>query len=268
MADGQQIVGALVEDLIATPATPAAGKAKLYPKADKLWYALNSDGTEELLSNKAPTQTVLTGAGTYTSPTGCKAFRVRGVAGGGSGGGVGGSATQAGGGGGGASGGYFEKMMAAGSYAYTVGAGAAPAAAGFDGNTGNDTTFGSGGTLLTAKAGEGGNAGPLGTTALANSVARGGRAGAISTDASGGVSVLAGGTDGGYGIRTSATLANGGAGGSGPWGGGGPIKQSDGNGNDGRGPGSGGGGAAVQSVNTARAGGRGSDGTIIIDEYY
>lgn len=254
------------------PGTPAAGFGLIYPKTDKLWYTKDSDGVERLVNNKAPTRQVLTvGSGTYTTPAGCIGILVEGVAGGGSGGGAPGSATQAAGAGGGAAGGYFAKLIAspAATYAYTVGAGgAAPTAGANDGLIGNDTTFSAGGSLLTAKAGGGGNTGALGTTALAFSITRGGFGGAISTDAAGGAHVLAGGTDGLIGVRTSATAAIGGAGGSGPWGGGGNAKTGDGAGNAATGPGSGGSGAAVMSVNTARAGGAGADGIIIVTEYY
>ena len=215
------------------------------------------------LQIKAPTQQVLTvGSGTYTTPANCTAIIVEGVASGGGGGGQSGSATLAGMGSGGGAGGYFRKLIAspAGTYAYTVGAKGTGGATS-SGTAGNDTTFGSGGSLLTAKAGAAGT-----STGLASTVVflNGGTGGAVST----GGDVNVGGQPGGKGLRGSATSAHGGHGGDSIFGAGGFGAAENAAGGAAVGYGAGGGGASVASVNTARAGGDGADGVIIVTEFY
>lgn len=43
--------GAILQDEIATPSTPASGKAKIYPKSDNLFYQLNDGGIERRFAN-------------------------------------------------------------------------------------------------------------------------------------------------------------------------------------------------------------------------
>lgn len=211
-----------------------------------------------------PTRQILTvGSGTYTTPSGCTMIVVEVIGAGGAGGGVTGSATQAGGGGGGGSGAYASKLIVtpAGNYAYTAGAKGSGSAGGAGGN-GANSTFGAGGSLITAPGGTGGPASGTGTTININ---QGGAGGVVAT----GGDINCGGTDGATGARWAATQAVGGAGGSSILGGGG-TEQFSGNtaGNNATAYGAGGGGGQVASVNTARAGGNGLDGAIIVMEFY
>lgn len=224
------------------------------------------------LGVKAPTWQVFTsGSGTYTTPAGATAILVEVVAGGGGGGACPGNGTSGAAGGGGGSGGYARKLIAspAATYAYAVGAGGNGGAAGSNfGLAGSNSTFGAGASLITAMGGGGGDEGIVGTTALASALRGGGNGGAISTDAAGAPNVLSGGTTGQSGWRTSATVAMGGAGAPGPWGGGANKVTQNNQGAAATGPGAGGGGAAVGSNVTARAGGNGAAGIIIVTEFY
>lgn len=212
-----------------------------------------------------PTQQVLTvGSGTYTTPTGCTAIIVEVVAGGGGGGACPGHASQAAAASGGGSGGYARKLITTpdATYAYTVGAkGTGGAAGSNNGNAGSDSTFGAGGGLITAKGGGVGVLGALGTTVAFTGPVGGS---AVST----GGDVNAGGNPGDPGLRQSATVAFSGAGGASYFGGPGGTRDDDAAGAAATGPGSGGGGALVSSTNTARAGGDGADGVIVVTEFY
>lgn len=224
------------------------------------------------LAVKVQTRQKLTvGSGTYSTPSGCTLIVGHLVAGGGQGGGVAGSATQAGAGSGGGSGGeiWFAFASPAASYAYLVGAKGSTSVAGAnDGQVGADSTFAATTSLLTAKGGAGGIAGVLGTTTQV--VNRGGFGGVVATDAGSAAFVLGGGRNGGISLRWSATANMAGQGGEGPFGGagGGQSGNGDGFAAIATGYGSGGAGAVVASVNTAKAGGAGADGVLIVYEYY
>lgn len=247
---------------IATPTTPGAGFSYIYPKSDHLWYGLDSNGVERLLTSKAPTQQVLTvGSGTYTTPTGCIAIMVEVMASGGSGGGTSSSASNSAGGSGGGAGGYLRKLISApaATYAYVVGAkGAATAAGANNGNTGANSTFGT--SLLTAVAGGAGISMAFGT---AVSVSRGGINTAIST----GGDINGSGTAGEHGMRLSGAICCAGTGGATIWGSGGRGRDTASTGQDALGFGSGGGGATSVGAGD-NAGGNGADGLIVVTEYY
>lgn len=197
-----------------------------------------------------------TSSGTWTVPTGVTSVIVECWGGGGSGGG--GANTNYYGGGGGAGGQYSKKTITIdqGSYSYVVGASVVGVGRGSNGNTGNDTTFGS--TLVVAKGGAGGK-----------SYANGGTGGAGSTSNGVGDTVYAGGSGatkgsnyaggGGSGAGSSGTgnsstsstgasakSENGGAGGNG-------STASSGNGIDGSTYGGGGGGATRNGTSGAGA---------------
>lgn len=214
------------------------------------------------LGIKPPTVQVLTNtaSSTYTTPAGCTAIIVELVGGGGGGGACAGSATQAAMGSGGGAGGYTRKLIASPSatYTYQVGAkGTGGAAGANNGNGGSTSTFGT----ITALGGGAGVAGSLGTTF---GLTQGGAPAAAGANGD----VMCGGSVGGHGFRLSATGGISGPGGTGPFGGSANLQDADAAGDPGRGAGSGGGGAHVSSVNTARAGGDGSDGVIIVTEFY
>lgn len=211
-----------------------------------------------------PTQQILTvGSGTYTTPAGCTLLSVRMVGAGGGGAGVAGHASQAAHGGPGGSGAYVEALITSpdATYAYSVSAGGAGGTAGANnGSAGaGDTTFGT--ALLAAPAGGGGFTMAVGTTVEASNGGEGGTAG------SGGYLNL-GGQPGPFCLRLSATSTFGAPGAHSPLGIGGNRAGGNEAGNAGTGYGSGGSGGCVRSVNTARAGGAGAPGLIIVTEFY
>lgn len=206
------------------------------------------------------------GTTTYTTPAGCTKIRVVGIAGGGGGGGCTGTNSNSAAGGGGGSGSYFEKIFAVtASTGYTVavgtggggGSGTGPA----NGTTGNNTTITVGATTVTANGGLGGIAMAAGTTL--GTQALGGAGGAISTNGD----INLAGHAGFPGLRFSSALAVSGNGAPGLFGMGSPsgiITAAAGNNAGGYGAG---GGGACSLANTNRAGGNGSDGILIIEEY-
>lgn len=211
-------------------------------------------------------QTVCTATATsvYTVPSGVQCLLVEGVAGGGGGAGSAGSSTLAAIGGGGGSGGYFRKLFTATATAYTyiIGQkGTGGAAGANNGNSGTNTTFGAGVSLLTAFAGGGGFNMATGTNVAITS---GGDGGAVST----GGDVNAGGTSGEAGMRANASSTGFGAGANSYFAGGGLRATNNTAGSAATAPGAGGSGGRVESQNNARAGGDGANGIIIITEFY
>jgi PKD domain len=208
-----------------------------------------------------------TAGGTYTPTTGCKRVLVRMVGAGGGGGGVAGSGAGTGSaGGGGASGTYFEQVLSASPIvggAVTIGAAGGGGAAGANaGSTGGDTSIVIGGVTYTAK---GGGGGAPGTGGLAPPAHEGGgdpqsgsSAGDFTSADTGGQGLITG--------NAGGRPAEGGVGGSGRMGTGGKGADT-GTGNAATGFGAGGGGAADWQGSTAYAGGDGTAGLVIVDEY-
>jgi hypothetical protein len=195
------------------------------------------------------------------------AILVKMVGGGGAGAGV--NAYQSAAGGGGGAGGYLEKYITGISsstkYSFNCGAGGTGVSAA-DGNNGDSTQF----TILSVsyKAGGGKGGKYLAASDKSKTSAMGGAGG---TSVNGNIN--AGGAPGGWTWVRDGEQASSGAGGSSPFGGGGiGIAYTDNvagssvgyaaNGN-----GAGGGGACNGATATARAGGNGSPGLIIIYEY-
>jgi hypothetical protein len=193
------------------------------------------------------------------------AILVKMVGGGGAGAGVNAAASAAGGGGG--AGGYLEKYITGISsstkYSFNCGGGGTGVSAAA-GNDGDSTKF----TILSVSYKAGGGKG-------GKYVAGGGKTsvmgGAGGTCVNGYIN--AGGAPGGWTWLRDGEQSSSGAGGSSPFGGGGlGIAYSDGVagssvGNAANGNGAGGGGACNGTTATARAGGNGSPGLIIIYEY-
>ena len=206
---------------------------------------------------------VLTAGSSYTTPAGCTMIRVTLVAGGGGGGGVSNLASNAAAAGGGASGAVAIKTFLVApstAYTYAIGTnGTAGANTGGTGGTGGDTTFAVGGVTVTAKGGLGGVGMTYGT-ALAAVL---GGIGVIATNGD----VNGRGAPGQSGVRLSGTAAVSGAGGSSPYGGGGGGLITDAVGLAATGYGAGGGGACSLGT-SARVGGVGVQGCIIVEEYY
>jgi hypothetical protein len=208
---------------------------------------------------KLATVQIFTASGTWTRRLGNKAVRVTAVGGGGGGGGADGAASMASIAGGGASGGFAIKWVDVseiGSVLVTVGAFGAGGAAGA--NAGSDGGTSSFGSHCSATGGVGGSSGPAATTAGA---AFGGSGGAGSNG-----DINGGGSAGMPGIRLGGTASVPGVGAGSIMGGGG---QWAGNNSGGDATGYGAGGAAGHSNNaTGRAGGNGSPGIVIVEEFY
>jgi hypothetical protein len=207
---------------------------------------------------------VFTGSssGTYTTPANISAIWVRMCGGGGGGGGAAQAASQSAAGGGGGAGSYLEKYITSPSatYAYTVGAGGAGGTAGNNaGSNGTASTFGT--SLLTAGRGNGG----AGCPASASIQAVTGGSAVLST----GGDINGMGAAGFPGYTLSITLAISGQGGASVWGqgGGARIAEAAGLPSSATGLIGGGGSGGVCTGTTARAGGPGSDGAIIVFEF-
>ncbi len=210
---------------------------------------------------------IFTADGTYTRPAGLT-FAIVEVVGGGGGGG--GSADTAAGevssGGGGGGGGYARKLLTAAtitsSQTITHGTGGA----GNSGAAGDAGTTGSFGSLVT---GTGGGNGTISSASATGNSGTGG-AGGIGT----GGDFNAQGNGGGAGNASfgAAVRATGGVGGSSYLGGGARTLGSAGSGSAGKdGTNHGGGGSGAQSAEvggTAQAGGAGSDGIIVVTEFF
>lgn len=209
---------------------------------------------------------LVTATGTWTCPNGVGTIEVECIAGGGSGGSS--SGTSSGRGAGGQGGGYAWKpvTVTAGTvYTVTVGAQQSTAA-----TIGNDSWFGSTGTILA----KGGAAGVTGASAAATAAARvttggvgnqlqyggqGGNAGATNSGAGGGSANAN--ADGG---NASLNTAGGGASGWSVVGSGAAGVSGGSAGGAGVAPGGGGGGASSNNTST-RAGGAGARGEVRIE---
>lgn len=204
---------------------------------------------------------VFTANGTYTPSTGCKAVRIKLVGGGGGGGGAGGGSTVRSAGGGGSSGAYLEHWIEPGTDitggAVTIGAaGTAGASTGTAGGNGGDTSVVVQAVTYTAKGGTGG-AGCTTSTNYTLSVNP--QAGSTATD------IVSGGA-GTAGIANSGgAILVAGNGGSNPLGYGGVTATSSA-GSAGTGYGAGGSGGHHAGT-TDVAGGAGTAGIVIIEEY-
>lgn len=223
--------------------------------------ALRGDGTWGGVSSGAVLSDVkvFTSSGTWTKPTGLYAVLVKVVGGGGAGGGAQATASEYSTGSGGGGGGYSEKHILAASLGatetVTIGAGgtANSGAAGGDGGT---TSFGA---HLQATGGTGGLTLTKGSTAALGA----GVAGGIGS----GGDVNAAGNPSGPCSRGSGNTQSSAGGGSALGGGGLGIAVGSNPGNDGRAYGGGGGGACNAISQSARSGGAGAAGVVIVYEF-
>jgi len=209
---------------------------------------------------------IITANGTYTPTFGTKKVVLKMVGGGAGGGGAGPSPTGGRGtvAGGGASGVYIEKTITGAPIvggAVVIGAGG-NGGADATGDTGGDTTITINATVYTAKGGLGGKSGgnDLGppSVTLGGDIQGGSSAADFFKADVGGLGVFAGNVGGNISVG-----GNGGSGALGTGGRGGEITV----GSTGIGYGSGGGGGATWQDATARNGGSGAAGVVILDEY-
>jgi hypothetical protein len=202
---------------------------------------------------------IFTSSGTYTPSTGMVYCVAEVIGGGGGGGGSSGGSSASGGAGGGGAGGYGKSIFPAAtigaSQVVTVGAAGTGGSVGANnGGTGGASSVGA---LITSNGGAGGTNGT--SNAAVGSLNGGGGGG---TAASAQINVA--GQQGLSGVGYGSVSALGGSGGNGPFGtGGSQAIISAGNAATGRG--AGGGGAA--SLTTSFAGGNGSGGIVVIQEF-
>lgn len=234
--------------------------------ANSKFPATNSSGTLAMRAFSVVSQ-VFTASGTYTPTSGMLycIVEVIGSGGGGAGCASTGASTVAAGGGGGA-GGYSRKVISAAtigaSQTVTIGAGGTGGTGNAAGNNGNTSSLGA---LITAGGGAGGgNAGAAGVTTVSGGV--GGTGGSGDVNITGG----AGGVAFGAFVVASPAISSG-KGGDSAFGGGGISIAGTSTSNDGvagNNYGSGGSGAAnTNSQGSARNGGAGKDGVVIITEF-
>ncbi|MFH3036164.1 hypothetical protein ABK861_00545 [Enterobacter hormaechei] len=233
--------------------------------------ALKANTTGRLLNVRT-----FTASGTYTPTTGTKKIRVRIVGGGGAGGGAAASTSSVtlAAGHGGSAGTYGETGLidasSLSSVAVTVGS-AGTSSAGGNGTSGGASSFG---TFISAPGGTGGNYGASGTATfslvpdLAQTADCSGSSVLLNVPGEGGWGQMsfATGTAGG---TTTTSSAKGGRGGNSVLGGGGYALTNNSVPGSGTGYGAGGAGAATTYINgtSAVAGGAGSSGIVIIEEY-
>lgn len=206
---------------------------------------------------------VLTTGTSYSTGADCSMIKVKLQGGGGGGGGCTSVASAAAAAGGGGGGGYAEKTFPVSpstAYAYTIGAAGAGNSAAAGGN-GGSTTFVVGATTVTAPGGTGGPQAVAATTLTARA---GGAGGAVSTNGDVNTAGMPG--EPGTVLIVATPIVASGNGGSSQFGGGGLGLVAAGAGVAGTGAGAGGGGSAT-GASAARAGGAGTAGQIIVEEY-
>lgn len=206
-------------------------------------------------------QAFTSGSTTYTPTAGMKYCIVFGTGGGGGGGGVDGQGSGAdiasGGSAGATSIGLYSAAQIGASKTVSIGAGGtAGSTSGGNGGNGGDTTLSGG--LMTATGGNGGIGNSTATTSAPPSA---------TTAGSGGVVNLPGAPGSTGCIGTSSGFAVGGNGGGSFWGGGAPSLGPNAAGGTATVPGAGGGGANAYGNATARAGGAGAAGLMVIIEF-
>jgi hypothetical protein len=227
-------------------------------------HFLRGDGAWASLT--PPTQQIFTSDGTWNRPSGCRKVLVEVLGGGGGGGGCAGTAgSQGAAGGGGGGGGYASKLIdvtAISTAAVVVGEGGSGGSAGNNtGSTGETSSWDDGTNTVSAAGGVGGS----GSGALSGD-RFGGAPGAAGSGSGG--TVNADGSLGTWGfVSVSANNAVGGSGGPSRFGGG--AKGSSNAAGSASGPyGGGGSGGSINASGASKAGGAGSDGIVIVTEYY
>lgn len=209
-----------------------------------------------------PTTQFFTASGTWSRPAGCKKIKVCATGGGGGAGSAQGGTVQFGMSGGGAAGTFGEKWIdvtAIASETVTIGAGGAGGGTGAAeaGGAGGSTSFGA---HMTCPGGEGGNFTAAGSTAT-STAANGDTAAATGAD----FSVMGG--RGQQGVRMDGGVGFGGSGAPSMYSSGAYGVTNNATGRNAVGHGGGGSGCGSNNA-TVRAGGSGSPGLVIVEEYY
>lgn len=208
--------------------------------------------------------TVLTSGTSFTTGASTNRLKLRLVGAGAGGGGVTSAVGAGGAGGGGAAGSYAERVFAVSpntAYTYAIGAaGTAGANTGGTGGTGGNTTFAVGATTVTCPGGLGGVGQVAGTSTV---FVAGGAAGAVSTNGD----LNSAGAPGENAVRVSSLEVSAGNGGSSQFGAGGIGAIAPGAGATATGFGAGGSGGVVENNSGAAAGGVGSAGVIVVEEF-
>ena len=270
---GASTLQVIVQHVDSTPTTINLMTVSLQPNYTLFYSDLQGWGQmdnagglcETPLTGRWIGMTLLTSGTIFTTTGSTNSVRVRAVGGGGGGGGCAAVNLATGAAGGGGAGGYTEITQAVTpntAYTYSIGA-AGTGSAGAAGNNGGNTTATIGATTIVAF---GGTGGPLCTPVVVASqplAVAGGAGGAVST---GGGAANGAGAPGDAGVSLSLTIYASGSGGSGPFGGGGLGLVAAGVGTAAAGFGAGGGGSAAVT-NATRAGGTGTAGCVIVDEY-
>lgn len=221
-------------------------------------------------SGTAPTSTIITASGTYTTPTGCLAILVECIGAGGGGGGTpatassgNGQVAAAAGGGGGA---YSASLIGSpsASYTATIGAGGSGGIGNNNGSAGGNTSLG---TAVVAEGGQGGAKGTPDIGTIPDTSAAATRGG-LASNGTGNFKLDGGNGEGGMFYATYMPVS----------GGGGDAARGAGrrtgsagttfSGNAGRQYGGGGTGAGGITGATAQNGGAGAAGVIVVTEYY
>ena len=208
----------------------------------------------------APDQQIFDATATWTKPAGAQWLRVRVQAPGGGGGGpvVTGSNTSAGAGA--QAGAYAESWILADNVTATVAVTIGAAGTSAAGGIGTDAGSASFGAYVTATGGQGASRTGAGTTPI---VVIGGNATPTMVG-----QIQIPGAAGGPGMRLDANAAVSGAGGNSVWGAGGIAVPNGNDGWPGRGYGAGGGGGANGPSQSARPGGAGAPGRIIVGTFF
>ena len=276
LADGAVTVAKLAANSVASASIQAGSVVTAALQDLAVTNAKVADGTLTADKQQYPgygikSVTYLTSGtnATFTPAAGVRALGVQVVGAGGGGGGIpspAGNAAAASSGGGG---GYAEKLITvnpAHVYKYTIGVGGTGGAAGSNaGTAGGTTTFFDGASGATAAVrATGGALGVAGSATSSNTINNG---------AAGGVGNLGDILLTGRASTARSTVAPGGIGlpsfpGSAPFFDGGRTAGNDDDGPAGNNYGVGGAGAFGSGTSTARAGGNGSNGIIIVTEYY
>jgi hypothetical protein len=214
-----------------------------------------------------------TGAGTWAKPVAANFAGIHVVltGGGGAGGGVPAtSATETGAGSGGGAGSTMigwipAAQLAAGNHSFSVGAGGA-GVSGADGNDGGTSTFSTGASAMSVEGGKGGKVGTVSTTVFGRD---GGAGGQVVGNGAGVQRTICIGSGGGGSIAvviSGNTRQMAGKGGDSWWGG--SVENGQGQGVAGICSGTGGAGSSNGFSATAKAGGSGAAGKIMIVEVY